>query len=67
MNDWDLMFKDADIYENTYRNMFLKLEEKYNSQKQYIREYNLIQYLQKNISKIDLPLRILKFYPIILQ
>ena len=57
----------VDIYENTYRSMFLKLGEKYNSQKQYIREYNLIQYLQKNISKIDLPLRILKFYPIILQ
>lgn len=57
----------VDIYENTYRNMFLKLGEKYNSQKQYIREYNLIQYLQKRISQMDLPLRILKFYPIILQ
>lgn len=63
----ELVCTHPDIYRNRYSSLLLKLTEKYNSEQQFLREHNIIEYLQHNISRMDIPLRILKFYPIILQ
>ncbi len=54
-------------YQKKYSNLLFELNETYNSKQQYMREYNVIEYIQKNILNVDIPLRVLKFYPIILQ
>lgn len=58
---------NPDVYRNKYNSLLSDLTEKYNSEQQFTREYDIIEYLQHNISRIELPLRILRFYPIILQ
>lgn len=63
----ELILINPDIYRNRYRSQLLKLNEKYNSKQQFSREHDIIEYLQHNISRMDIPLRILRFYPIILQ
>lgn len=63
----ELVCINPDTYRNRYSTLLLKLTEKYNSKQQFLREYDIIEYLQHNISRMDIPLRILKFYPIILQ
>ncbi len=63
----ELVCINPDTYRNRYSSLLLKLTEKYNSEQQFLREYDIIEYLQHNISRMDIPLRILKFYPIILQ
>lgn len=50
-----------------YNKLLFELNETYNSKKQFLREYNVIEYLRQNILRMDIPLRVLKFYPIILQ
>ncbi len=62
-----LVYINPDTYRNTYSNLLSKLTEKYNSDYQFVRERDIIDYLQHNISRMELPLRILRFYPIILQ
>lgn len=57
----------SDTYQNKYSSQLLKLTEKYNSKQQFSREYNIIEYIRHNILRMDVPLRILRFYPIILQ
>lgn len=54
-------------YRKKYRNLLLELDRTYNSKQQFVREYNVIEYVQQNISRMDLPLKVLRFYPIILQ
>lgn len=54
-------------YQKKYSNLLFELNKTYNSEQQYMREYNVIKYVQENILKVDIPLRVLKFYPIILQ
>lgn len=54
-------------YQKKYSNLLFELNETYNSKQQYMREYNVIEYVQKNILSVDIPLRVLRFYPIILQ
>ena len=54
-------------YKNKYTNQLLELNKKYNSRHQFVREYNIIEYVQQNILRVDIPLRVLRFYPIILQ
>lgn len=63
----ELVCIHPDTYRNRYSSLLLNLTEKYNSKQQFFREHEIIEYLQHNISRIDIPLRILKFYPIILQ
>lgn len=60
-------YVNPETYKNMYSNWLSNLTQKYNSDQQFSREANIIEYLQHNISRIDVPLRILKFYPIILQ
>lgn len=55
------------IYRNRYKDLLSKLAEKYNPEQQFSRENDIIEYLQNNICRMDVPLRILRFYPIILQ
>lgn len=62
-----LVYINSDTYQNRYSSLLSNLSEKYNSEQQFARERDIIEYLQHNISRIDLPLRILRFYPIILQ
>lgn len=62
-----LVCVNQDTYENRYRSLLLQLTKKYNSEKRFSREHDIIEYLQQNISRMDVPLRILRFYPIILQ
>ncbi len=59
--------KHTNIFQNKYHCLLIQLSQKYNNNKQYAREHDIIEYLLKNIVKIELPLKILKFYPIILQ
>lgn len=54
-------------YQKKYSNLLFELNETYNFKQQYMREYNVIEYVQKNILSVDIPLRVLRFYPIILQ
>ena len=63
----ELILINPDSYRDSYRSQLLKLNEKYNSEQQFSREHDIIEYLQNNISRMDIPLRILRFYPIILQ
>lgn len=63
----ELVYITPNTYRNRYSSLLLKLTEKYNSEQQFSREHDIIEYLQHNISRMDVPLRILKFYPIILQ
>lgn len=58
---------NPDVYRNKYISQLVNLSKKYNSEQQFTREYVIIKYLRDNISRIELPLRILRFYPIILQ
>lgn len=62
-----LIYINADTYQKRYINLLSVLSDKYDSRHQFAREHNIISYLQQNISRMDLPLRIFKFYPIILQ
>lgn len=54
-------------YIKKYEKKFLELLSKYNISQYYIREYNIISYVIKNITKINLPINIIRYYPIILQ
>lgn len=63
----ELVCITPDTYRNRYNSLLLKLNEKYNSEQQFPREHDIIEYLRHNISRMDVPLRILRFYPIILQ
>ena len=63
----DRSHANPDVYRNKYIDLLSNLTEKYNSERQFTREYDVIEYLQNNISRIEIPLRILRFYPIILQ
>ena len=54
-------------YRRKYGDLLLNLNKKYNSKLQYMREYNVIEYIQENILRVDISLRVLRFYPIILQ
>lgn len=56
-----------DSYKNKYYKLFSDLNKKYNSREQFVREHDIIEYMQNNILSINLPLSILRFYPIILQ
>lgn len=58
---------DPAAYGNEYSNLLLELTQKYNSEQKFLREHGIIEYLQHNVFQMDIPLRILKFYPIILQ
>lgn len=60
-------YKKANAYRNKYIRQLADLTQKYHSEQQYVREHNIIKYLEQNIFKIDLPLKIFRFYPIILQ
>lgn len=60
-------YKKANAYRNKYIRQLSDLTQKYNFERQYVREHNIIKYLEQNILKIDLPLKILRFYSIILQ
>lgn len=62
-----IVYINPDTYRNTYSSLLSNLTEKYNSEQQFTREREIIEYLQHNISRMELPLRILRFYPIILQ
>lgn len=62
-----LIHINVDNYQNRYNNLLSNLAQKYNSEHKFAREHNIINYLQQNISRMDAPLRIFKFYPIILQ
>lgn len=57
----------SDAYRDKYFNQLIKLTKKYNSGQQFSRENDVIEYLQHNILQMDIPIRVLKFYPIILQ
>lgn len=63
----ELVCINPESYRNRYSSQLLMLTEKYNSKQQFSREQDIIEYLQSNISRIDVPLRIIRFYPIILQ
>ncbi len=54
-------------YRKKYTDLLIKLNKKYNSEQQFIRENNVIEYIQQNILSMDITLKVLKFYPIILQ
>lgn len=54
-------------YQKKYKNLLSKLNKTYNSNQQFVREYNIIEYIQQNISRMDITLKVLKFYPVILQ
>lgn len=54
-------------YREKYTNLLINLDKMYNSRNQYVREHNVIEYVQQNILRLDIPLRVLKYYPIILQ
>lgn len=54
-------------YANEYKKKLSDLVLKYNSECQFTREAAIIEYLQHNILRMDLPMRIIRFYPIILQ
>lgn len=62
-----LIYINSSTYRNKYSSQLSELTKKYNSEQQFIRERDIIEYLQRNIARIDLPLRIIRFYPIILQ
>lgn len=54
-------------YVKKYEKRLSELLSKNNICQYYIREYNLISYAIKNITKINLPINIIRYYPIILQ
>lgn len=54
-------------YQKKYMNLLIELNEKYNSKLQFVREYNVIEYVKQNILKMDISIKVLRFYPIILQ
>ena len=56
-----------DAYRDKYFNQLIKLTKKYNSEQQFSREHDVIEYIKAYILRMDIPIRILKFYPIILQ
>lgn len=60
-------YMDRDTYRNEYSNRLSKLSRKYDLKRHFLREDVIVEYLQENILKMDIPLRILKYYPIILQ
>lgn len=59
-------YKKTNVYRNKYIRLLSNLTQN-DPDHQYVREQNIIKYLEQNISKIDLPLIIFRFYPIILQ
>ena len=61
------LYIDSEGFYKRYSDILSNLTKEYNTKQQFTREHTIIEYLQNNITRIDLPLRILRFYPIILQ
>lgn len=55
------------IFSKKYENELLQLLNTYEIEKYYVREFNILQYIRKNIFKINLPINTIRYYPIILQ
>lgn len=65
IQDRNHMRKQA--FSKKYENALTEILNSYEIEEYYVREYNIIQYIKKNIFKISLPINIIRYYPIILQ
>lgn len=54
-------------FSKKYEKEIVELLNTYEIGKYYVREYNILQYIKRNIFKINLPINIIRYYPIILQ
>lgn len=58
---------DSVIFSERFKQKLAKLITDYHIEHNYIREHNIIMYLEKNLSNITVPIDIIRYYPIILQ